>query len=247
MFTVIRTSIVLAGLAFAALSVAAGASAQTNDVHPNGVQPETTLFIAAEASVTRAPDIAFISAGVQTEALTADAALDQNRAHMNGVFAALKSAGVQDRHIQTSNFNISPRYNYEDNRAPRLTGYNATNTVTAKITDITSLGATIDAIVSAGGNTLNGITFGVEDDAAPRDEARREAIKTALARAELYASEAGYEIARIVSISEGSGGDPSTQFGLFTARSQSDAAPSSVSGGELDFKAAVNVTFELTK
>lgn len=253
MFGPIRTVIAPAGLAIAIVSSGACATAQPQaqaggpvlSAHANSIQPETTLNITASASVTRAPDIAFINAGVETQADTADVALADNAQRMNGVFAALKSAGVKDRNIQTSNFSISPRYNYEERGSARLDGYTASNTVRAKITDLETLGATIDALVKAGGNTLNGVTFGLEDDTEERDEARRDAIKTATERAKLYADAAGYRVARIVSISE-AGGYDSPQPVVARAR-LSEAAPSPVSGGELDFGASVNVVFELEK
>lgn len=244
----ISTHLASIGMVIALLGSAACANAQPASGHANSIQPETTLNISADGVVKRAPDIAFINAGVQTEAATADAALSENARRMNGVFAALKGAGVEDRHIQTSNFNISPRYNYEQRGTPRLNGYTASNSVRAKITDLDTLGATIDALVKAGGNTLNGVSFGLEDDTAARDEARRLAIQAATSRAELYAREAGYSVARIVSISET--GAPRFQPGpqiAFARAEASGAAPSPVSGGELDFSAQVNVVFELRK
>lgn len=214
----------------------------------NSIQPETTLSLSATGSVTRAPDIAFITAGVQTEGETASAALSENAARMNGVFDALRSTGIADRNIQTSNFSISPNYDYSSTRSARLVGYTATNTVTAKVTDLEALGQTVDSLVRAGGNTLNGITFGLEDDSEARDEARNIAMQTAIARAELYAEAAGYRIARIVSISEGGGSTP--PMPMMMARAQADfssAAPSPVSSGELDLAITVNVVFELEK
>lgn len=245
MFAIIRKTIAPASLALALISCASPAKAQTVSTHPNSIQPETTLNISAEASIPKAPDIAFVSAGVETEGETAAAALALNAERMNGVFDALKRAGIRERNIQTSNFSVSPRYAREENRSRQIDGYTARNTVTAKVTDLKNLGATIDSLVQSGGNTLNGVTFGLEDDTDVLDEARREAIKTAIERAELYADAAGYRIARIVSINE-SGRSSGPRPMAMMARS-AEAAPSPVSGGELDFGAAVNVQFELEK
>lgn len=216
--------------------------------HPNSIQPETTLSLSARGSVNRAPDLAYINAGVETEAKTAAEALAENAKRMNGVFEALEAAGIEPRDIQTSNFNVSPNYDYSRDGPPRLIGYRASNQVRAKVTDLDGLGATLDSLVSAGGNTLNGIQFGLEDDSEARDEARALAMSDALARAELYASAAGYSVSRIVSISEGGGGG-GVPAPFLAARSAADfeSAPSPVSGGELEFSANVNVLFELTK
>lgn len=220
--------------------------------HPNSVQPETTLAITATGEVMREPDIAFIMTGVQTEAETAEAAMAQNRDAMNGVFEALREAGIEERNIQTANFQLNPRYDYIDGENGRrgkrvLAGYTVSNQVTAKVTDLDTLGATMDALVEAGGNTFNGIRFGLEDDTAARNEARRMAMQTAMERAELYAGAAGYEVERIVTINEYERQDgPRPQMAM-TRMESADAAPTPISGGEVGYSVQVNVTFELTK
>ncbi|MEL7482626.1 MAG: SIMPL domain-containing protein [Pseudomonadota bacterium] len=248
--------LIAAAAIFATLTLPAGAAEgqepkriereiRIERANANSIQPETTLSISATGTVVREPDIAHISAGVETEAETAANALAENAERMTGVFEALERAGVEKRDIQTSNFNISPKYNYPRDRAPRLSGYTATNTVTARITDLEALGETIDALVEAGGNTLNGITFGLEDDSEARDEARRLAMEAALARAELYAEAAGYRVARIVSIAEGGAPPP---MPLMMARAEAGvSAASPIAAGELDLRADVTVLFELVR
>ncbi|MEO1407538.1 MAG: SIMPL domain-containing protein [Pseudomonadota bacterium] len=207
------------------------------------------MSLTARASVDRAPDLAFINAGVQTDAKTAADALAENAERMNGVFAALKAAGVEERDIQTSNFSVSPNYDYSRDAPPRLIGYRASNQVRAKVTDLDALGETLDSLVSAGGNTLNGIQFGLEDSSGALNEARRDAIVDAVSRAELYADAAGYRIVRIVSISEGGGGG-GYQPPIALARAavaDVESAPSPVSGGELQFSASVSLVFELAQ
>ena len=224
----------------------------TSPHHPNSVQPETTLAITASGEVMREPDIAFIMTGVQTEAETAQEAMAENRAAMNGVFEALEEAGVERRNIQTSNFSLNPRYDYIETENGRrservLAGYVVSNQVTAKITDLDSVGETLDALVEAGGNTFNGIRFALEDDTAARDEARRKAMEAAIARANLYADASGYEIARIVTINEyEQHHSPMPQMAM-ARMEMADAAPTPISGGEVGYSVQVNVMFELSR
>ncbi|HEY0628783.1 MAG TPA: SIMPL domain-containing protein, partial [Sphingomicrobium sp.] len=96
----------------------------------------TRLDVSATGEVTRVPDVAIISAGVQTLQPTATAAIEENAARMERVRAALKRAGIEDRDIQTSSINLNPEYHYDQNRPPRLTGYRATNTVNVKFRDL---------------------------------------------------------------------------------------------------------------
>lgn len=239
------TAIALA--VFAVPACAQGTAALTTNA--NSIQPETTISISAEASVTREPDIAFISSGVQTEAETAKEAMDSNALRMNGVFDALSEAGVELRDIQTSNFSLQPRYDYSSRgeQPPRLVGYTASNMLTVKVRDLENLGQTMDSLINAGGNTFSGLRFALEDDAEARDEARTTAMTMAISRAELYAEAAGYRVARIVSITEGGSYSPRPMQMAEMRAVAADSAPTPIASGEVGYNASVNVTFELVK
>ncbi|MEL8056209.1 MAG: SIMPL domain-containing protein [Pseudomonadota bacterium] len=216
--------------------------------HPNSIQPETTLQISADASVNREPDVAFIMAGVTSEAETAQQAMADNRAAMNSVFAVLEDAGIDTRDMQTSNFSLNPRYDYSNRRngePARLVGYTASNQLSVRVRDLNDLGETMDALVEAGGNTFSGLRFGLDDDGAAKNEARRLAMAEAITRAELYASVAGYEVARIVTLSESGGYQPQPMM-MARAEMAMDAA-TPIASGEVSYSMTVNVTFELRK
>lgn len=216
--------------------------------HPNSIQPETTLSISAEGSVNREPDIAFLNAGVQTRGETAQAAMSANSAAMNGVFDALAAADVDRSDMQTSNFSLQPQYDYSNRQSgepPRLTGYQASNQLTVRVRDLDNLGETMDALVSAGGNTFSGLNFALEDDRAAKNAARDIAMKEAIARAELYAAASGYEVARVVTINESGGFSPQPMAMMAEARNMDRSTP--IASGEVGYSVTVNVTFELRK
>lgn len=260
--TMKRTKLI-AGLAGATALVACGTSlaqqqpATTSSVpgeapvpssHPNSIQPETTLSISASGEVSRSPDIATITAGVQTEAPTASQAMSQNAERMEGVYKALRDASVAERDMQTSNLSLQPSYDYSnrDGAPPKVTGYTASNQLSVKVRDLDNLGRTMDAIVAQGGNTISGLQFGLDDPSEARDEARRQAIQKAVERANLYAEATGYRVARIVTISESSN-NYSPPMPMMAVRSEAADATTQVSGGEVGYSVDVNVTFELRK
>ena len=111
--------------------------------------------------------------------------------------------------------------------------------------DLDNLGETMDALVSAGGNTFSGLHFALEDDRAAKNAARDIAMKEAIARAELYAAASGYEVARVVTISESGGYSPQPMAMMAEARSMDRSTP--VASGEVGYSVTVNVTFELRK
>jgi hypothetical protein len=162
----------------------------------------TRLDIMATGEVTRVPDIAVISAGVVSRSTTATGALQDSADRMSRVIAALKSAGVADRDVQTSNVSLNPEYRYPENQSPQLVGYTASNSVTVRFRDIQTSGKILDALVRQGANQINGPTLTIDKPEGALDEARQMAIATGRARAELYARSLGMRVARIVSVSE---------------------------------------------
>ncbi|MGE3141944.1 MAG: SIMPL domain-containing protein [Hyphomonadaceae bacterium] len=242
--------------AFAVFSVAAPLAAapaahaqQTRDVavvqqSPLAVQG-ALLSVSAEGKVTGRPDMATVTLGVQTEAPTAQAAFSANAQRMNALIAALRRAGVAERDIQTANVSVNPQYVYQENQPPRLTHYQASNTVNAKVRTLNRVGATLDAAVAAGGNTIQGVTFSYQEPEAVLDRARTAAMETARHRADLYARAAGMQVARIVSISEGGGYVPPIPMPMMARMEAAQAAPTPVMPGEVDTTATLNVVFEL--
>jgi uncharacterized protein YggE len=226
------------------LGAAAPALAQTDAAFK-----ATTFSLSAYGETRVAPDMATINLGVQTDAPTAAEALKANGARMNQVMAALKKAGIAERDIQTSNLNLNAQYAYEQNQPPKLTGYQASNQVTITVRDLAKLGASVDATVNAGANTVNGISFGLADPRAAEDAARLEAVKALQAKAALYARATGYKDMRLVNLNEGGGytpAPPPVPMMAFAAKREM-ADSTSVAAGELKVRIDVNATYEMTK
>jgi uncharacterized protein YggE len=162
----------------------------------------------AEGMTEGRPDMATINLGVTTEGQTAQAALAENARRMTALTQALRRAGVAERDIQTSNVSVHPQQQYVEGQQPRITGYQANNTVTAKVRRIDTTGRVIDAAVAAGGNTVHGVSFSYQDPDAQLDAARRDAIAEARRRAELYASALNMRVVRVVAVQEGGGYSP---------------------------------------
>jgi uncharacterized protein YggE len=204
----------------------------------------TRLDVSASGEVNRVPDLAIISAGVVTRATTARSALQQAANKMARVRAALAKAGVADRDIQTSNINLNPDYAYENNRPPRLTGYNASNQVTVKFRDIANAGEILDALVAEGANSINGPTLTLDKPQAALDEARSRAIAAGRARAELYARSLGMRVVRVVAVSE-TGGHYPVPPPVVMMRAEAAQADTKIDPGEQTLQVNVAMTFEL--
>lgn len=211
------------------------------------VQPlaGTRLDVSATGEVTRVPDLAIISAGVQTLQPTATAAIEENATRMERVRAALKRAGIADPDIQTSSISLNPEYRYAENQPPALTGYRASNTVNVKLRDLKRSGAILDALVRENANQLNGPSLTLDKPEEAYDEARIRAIAIGRARAELYARALGMRVARIVSVSESGASFPGPMPMAHARDSAMAVAKTEISPGTQDIQVSVSISFEL--
>jgi hypothetical protein len=205
----------------------------------------TTLALSATGEAEAAPDIASISIGVEATGPTAAEALRANAVQMSAALAALKARGVAAKDIQTSGLNLSAQYVFHDNEPRKLTGYQASNSVTVTVRDLARLGMTVDAVVAAGANQINGVSFGLSDPHAAEDEARKAAVKALQAKAALYAEAAGYQVTRLISLTDGGGESGAVRPVMMTAMRKVAATPTEP--GALNVTASVSAVFELKK
>jgi uncharacterized protein YggE len=207
-------------------------------------QPQKrTITISGKGSVKAAPDMVNVSAGVESQAPTAKDALAKNTAAMTKVVEALKSEGIAPEDIQTTNFSVNPRYeDRDDDRPRRIVGYSVYNSVYVATHDIGKLGAILDQLVSAGANSIGGISFGIAKREEMENEARKLAMEDAIAKAKLYAEAAGAELGPVMTISEQGGYVPS-----FAAAPPMEAAAKAVpiEPGTEKLDIEVQVTWEL--
>ncbi len=224
------------------LHAAAAANAQV-EIEADGPVVELAIF----ESVTVAPDMATIGAGVSTDAPTAVEALRMNSAEMQKVIDRIKALGVAEEDIQTTGINLSARYDYDqDSRRQIFQGYQASNRVSVKLRKIEDTGRVLDALVAAGATDLDGPRFSIEDDEPAKDAARERAIARAQARAQSYATMLGYRGARVLAISESiEGSGPMPEATMMRVRSDMAAAPPPVQPGMVSTGISLSITYEL--
>lgn len=206
---------------------------------------EATISVTGDGTVAVAPDMATVSLGVTTEADTAKAAMTANNEALTAVIERLKSAGVEARDIQTSGLSLGPRFDYSvtsSSGSQTINGYIASNMLTVRVQAIDTVGAVLDAVITDGANTLNGVTFGLKDSTATTDEARKAAITDARRKAELYAAAAGAKLGRVLSISDQNGFMSPMPM---AAAAFDKAGNVPVAQGELSVGASVGVVFEM--
>jgi uncharacterized protein YggE len=164
---------------------------------------ERSVTVSATGQVAVAPDMARISTGIVSEAETAREALQRNSAAMKKVVDGIKANGIDAKDIQTSNFNVEPRYEQaRDGRPPHIAGYRATNQVRFAVRDLSRVGELLDLVITLGANQAGGVSFQVSNAETLKDEARRQAMANALRRARLLAEAAGASVGEVLTITE---------------------------------------------
>lgn len=160
------------------------------------------VTVVGEGMIEAVPDLATLTAGVQTEAPQAAAALAGAAETMRAVFAALEAAAIAPEDVRTSRISVDPLWAEGESGLPRVRGYVAANLVTIRVRDLERLGAVIDSVGGAGANRIDGVSFELAEPREPLDAARRRAVEDARAKAALLAEAAGARLGPALSIRE---------------------------------------------
>jgi uncharacterized protein YggE len=208
---------------------------------------QRVLSVSGHGEAAGVPDSGQLSVGVTTVARTAAEALAQNAQQMNSVFAALKRIGVPERKIHTSNFNVTPQYPpYNANQAglQKITGYAVGNQVDVTLDDVKKVGPALDALVAAGANQINSVSFSIADPKPLLAAARADAVADAIERAQTYARAAGVKLGAILSISDSETRiSPPVPMVRAMARAGDEGTP--VAEGEQTVSANVSISWEI--
>jgi hypothetical protein len=150
-----------------------------------------------------APDMVEVHVGVSVLANTVGDATRTGAERANAVSSALTASGVATEDLTTTEYSIRPEYDYSGTNQ-RLLGYRVSNTIRAKLRDITSTGRLLDSIASAGGDDtrVNGLSFGVADETSLLGRARQAAWNDAKSKAEQLATLSGHTLGKATTITE---------------------------------------------
>ena len=162
----------------------------------------TRVLVAGDSIVQAQPDTAIVTVSVVTQNRNALTAQQDNATKTDAVVRALKAAAGSGAEVKTSGYSLQPQRVYKENQPPTITGYEARNSVTVTLSDLTKLGSVIDASAQAGANDVSGIAFTLRQDRQARDRALSEATRVALSKAQVIAQALGGRVVRIVEVQE---------------------------------------------
>lgn len=187
----------------------------------NSIQTtKSDLFSATgTGEVSGTPTTARVSLGVTKTATTADEAKNELNKVINAVTKDLKSLGIDEKKIKTTNFSVNPDYTNPELPVssrpttlivPSSNSFTATANLDVETKDVETANKAIDVASAAGANVIGGVSFDLSDEEREKlqDEARTLAIKDAKAKAEKIARAAGLRLGRVVNINEAGGNQP---------------------------------------
>jgi len=206
--------------------------------------PIRTITVSGDGTASGRPDTATVQLGVQVRAAKATAALEAANGKAQQLLDTLKISGVKPDDITTTNVSL---YAQTANDGHTVTGYEAGNTVMAKIRDVGRAGVIIDAAAASVGDdiSLQGVSFSIDDTGAMRAAARREAVAAAKAQAEQLASASGRHVGSIISLSEGTTAPPPLAYAAGTVPAADAGSRVPLEPGQQQLDVAVTVVYEL--
>jgi uncharacterized protein YggE len=228
------------------------AAASTGTFTTSSAQPSTTggvggpgITVSGTADVAGTPDTLRLDLSVVATAASVTEALAKANGAADAVQKSLLGSGVTKKDLQTSGLSIGPRYDYTNPGAPRLTGFEVSESLSAKLRDLGRAGDAIGKAVGAGGNAVrvNGVSLNLEETGALVSEARGAAFADARTKAEQYARAAGRSLGGVVSIAESMANpSPITMGGADVAT----AAKVPIQPGSQNVSVTVTVIFSMS-
>ena len=196
-------------------------------------------------TITGTPDVVTVVLGVQTQGPSAQGALDANTRQATALINMLKSKGVADADLQTSELSVNPSYNPSTGK---ISGYEVTNQVTATLHDIAGAGGIIDAAGDAAGDAVRvqQLSFSIDDDSALRAKARADAVKQAQTQARQLAEAAGVRLGNIRSITESPSAPPPSPL-YKQSMDAAGAAPVPIQPGSQKLSVSVEVVYDINQ
>jgi len=230
--------------------------------------PSRVVTVSGTGEVTGDPDRAIVRATIEARADSAGAVRNDLATRGSAVREALTGSGVPEDSITTDYFSIDERIDHralrESDADPeseaareRFRYYQGTNALRVELDDVEAVGSVIDTAVDAGADEIGHVLFTLSEERRTelREQALREAIRGARAKAQAAAEEVDGEIveATVVDASDGRI-DPVQRSGDTAAAATPTPAPEAtptqasstgVDPGEVTVRVSVDVRFAM--
>lgn len=218
-----------------------------------GTDQPRQVMVSATGTALAVPDKAELTVSVSSQQADAEAAQTENTGKVNAVTEALTSLGIEEGSIQTSDYSVSPQYDYDKSPA-EVTGYQVRTSLTVSDLQIEEAGKILSACVKAGVNEVDGLTYTCSTYDERYQEALQKAVREARRKADTLAEAVGRTVGEASFVQEGyqdlsARYESASRNGVVmdmaeTAQSM-DVSPD-LSAGSMRIQAHVTISYELT-
>ena len=220
------------------------------------VEP-STLSVSAQGKIQLSPDTAIVNLAVETAGESFELVSGENQTKMKRLMGELERMGIPKERIQTTSFDVSPRYaptprrrpnEYEEPKPPQIIGYTARNMLTVELYDLEMVGKVVGKALNAGANRFSGVQWILRDRHPVYLRALDQAAKNAKEKANTLAKALGITLLRMQTVQEGGVQvRPPVRSYAKSGLMMAEAADASVpmSPGEIDVEAQVTLVYEI--
>lgn len=162
----------------------------------------------SEMSVT--PDEAEIYLTVTTENKDPKLAQEQNTIVSKEVIEALKAQGILAENIETLNYRLNEKYDYdyyylnaeEKKEAEKI--YEASHSIKVKTKDLTKIGSYVNTAITAGANGIDSVNYILSDEkeAEVRAQALEKAITAGTDKAKSMTKTMNVRLGKVITLTE---------------------------------------------
>jgi uncharacterized protein YggE len=227
-------------------------------ISASNVPPTHTIAVDGKGDAVAIPDIATVSFTVTENAKTVAEAQTKATEKVNATLKDLKVAGIADKDIKTTSYNINPHYDYQsggpcvtNGMCPPsksvVTGYDVSQSTEVKVRKLDIIGNLFTLIGSHEVENVYGPSFAVDNVETVQAEARTKAITEAKAKADTLAKALGVRLVRVVTFSENGNTPHPIRYDMMAAgvsSSKASVAPE-ISTGEQKITSNVTITYEI--
>jgi len=214
---------------------------------------KNTISVDGNGIIKVLPDEVVVDVSIITEKPTTEEAVNENTSIFDKVKKSIEKTNAANLKIETTNFNLSPLYDYSvQNKPPTIYAYQVTSTIEVRTTDLEKMGEIIASAIESGATNISSIGFDLTESSRQKavNDALTAAINNASAKANTLADSMGLTIDKVYAINE-SGTNFSEPF-----RTLMKAAPEGMGGDvsapeilpqEIEISASVSIVYLFTE
>ncbi len=226
------------------------------------VYPQSTITVSGEGEAFAIPDIATFNFSIIEVGGTVAEAQEKLDEKMNRALSAVRESGVEERDIKTTNYNVYPKYEWEQQYCIAmvgvvcppgrnvLKGYEVNQTITVKVRDTDKAPDLVTKIGSTDVSNISGLEFTVDNREEFIAKAREEAISKAKEQAKELSKQLGVRMGKMLYFNESGNYMPMPYYGEMGMGGdmlKSSVAPvrAELPQGETRIMSQVSITYEV--